>query len=385
MNVCPAATNSSRCHATLLTMPARSPVQINPRRTAARTWPIVLLLVMALGIIAAVTVLVLMDRGNSEPNNRSQAVGDPDAEIQELQNQFKVYSENRQDFNNLLPEVQQFADRYPDRADGFILLGQVLMKLDRWEPALGPLGRALEIEPEFFQLQKLAGQCAAKLGRWADAEAHLNKALAMNADRDVHMMLGSVYFRTDRLDLAEAQYLLAIDKGRMTPPHLAYSGLADVYSEQGRTPEAFKQIDQAIRWADADQEVDPATYRLQKVRLLLDAGRIDDAAALLRVISSDAPRTTGTLPFARIQARLWDERGQRQAIPGLYAMIYDEQVKAQDPDTAMLAELLADLAYWRLELGQAELAARTLRDLRALSPNHPKLVEFEAQVQTVPQ
>lgn len=358
----------------------------NRQKRLARAWLVAVGVLAVLGVIAAVALVVYRDRQQNNTTGPEPAAIEQQAQrqIEELREQFQAYSNGDLDFRNLVPEVDRYTQTYPDRPEGHILLGQVYMKLERWQPALDALAKALAIDPDYFQLQKLAGTCAAKLGRWEQAEDHLRQALAMQAERDVHLMLGNVYYQTQRYEQAEQQYNLAIQKAGATPPYKAYSGLADVRGKQGQYAEALQLVDEAIGWSGADAEVKPWTYPLQKVRLLMDAGRMDDAGQLLAVEIHDDPAASFTFDYVQLQARLWAHEGRVEAIPGLFAELAERLFLDPERDPAVLGDVLAELAHWRLELGRTDTAADALARLRTVRPNHPRLGELESRLNAQP-
>lgn len=350
----------------------------------------------AIAVLAIVMVLVFTDRDRvvqvwiyivDRKWKDSPAGPDPAAvelqaqqRIAELQESFKAYSEGELDFRNLLPDVARYVEDYPDRMEGHILLAQVNMKLERWEPALKHLDRALSIDPDSYQLQKLAGTCAAKLQRWPQAEAHLRSAMSMQADRDIHLMLGNVYFQTQRYEPAEQQFNLAMQKSGQTPPHKALSGLAALRSKQGQHREALTLVDDAIFFSKADGTVSPWTYPLQKVFILMEAGEMDVAGAMLIAVINDQPEASYTLEYAKLQARLWAHQDRAAAIPGMYEDLVSRLIADPERDPAVLGEALADLAHWRLEMNQRDRAAASLSTLRSIRPDHPRLGELEARL-----
>ncbi|MEM1355585.1 MAG: tetratricopeptide repeat protein [Planctomycetota bacterium] len=354
------------------------------RARSGRAWVVAVAVVLLVAVVGAAAVWVYVDRQhntNTGPDPEA-ARRQADLRIQSLQEQFKAYSEGDLDFRNLLPEVRRFVTDYPDRTDGQRLLGQLYAQLGRWDDALAHFDRALEIDPDDAALHELAGTCAGKLGRWDEAESHLKSAMAMRTNRDLHLMLGNVYFQTERYDLAEQQYATAITTSAQSPPHKAYSGLADLRSREDRHDEALRLVDDAIDWGAHDADVKAWTYPLQKVRILMDAGQMDAAGAYLIAVIDAEPEATYTLAYVKLQARLWSHQGRAAVIPGVYEDLVSRLIADPDRDTVVLGEALADLAYWRLELDQPERAAQTLRSLRSVRPDHPRLGELESRLAT---
>lgn len=326
-------------------------------------------------VLGVTGYIVVVNRGGppDDPTPRDTAA----EEMAQLQEQFKRYMENRLDFTDLLPDARAYTKRHPDDPAGYILLAQVLMKMERYGEAYPALAEALRDNPDHFELQKLTGTCAAKLGLWEDAERHLLAAHDLKEDETVILQLGNVFYETDRLDEAEEMYVAAKALSGMTPPHKANAGLAEVYAARGDLDRALQFISLAIRWADGDSEAEVWVYQLNKVRLLFDAGQWAAGEQLLRQTRAEYPEAVYLLAGARLRARLYAQQGDLpSAARELENLVYAPAGQT-DPERA---DILAELAHWQLEAGNTARAGEAVAALRALVPEHPRLAELEARL-----
>lgn len=308
-------------------------------------------------------------------------------EMVALQEAFKRYVENRLDFIDLLPDAKAYTRKHPDAVAGHILLAQVLMKLELYGEAYPSLARALELENsgDNFELLKLTGTCAAKLAQWDEAEQHLLAADALRPDDiTVVLQLGNLYFQTDRLDAAEAEFERAKRISSTTPPHKANAGLAEIYAARRDYGRALRVIDKAILWAENDSETEAWAYQLKKVRIHFDAGQWDAGAALLLRIQGESPEATYTLPCTHLRARLHGHNGEPLKAARDYELLLSGVIDTATFADAERAEIYAHLGYWHLEAGNAERAGEALAALRRIAPDHAMLRELETQLGVQP-
>lgn len=344
------------------------------------------MVVVALAVLAVVgtTTFILLNRDTGPAPPPPDAV-DPEAEIVALQEDFKRYIENQLDMIDLLPAVKAYTRRYPEHDAGYILLAQVLMKMELYSEAYPALDRALVGNADNFELQKLTGTCAAKLGLWGEAEAHLLAADALTQDDEtVVLQLANVYFQTGRLDEAFSRYEKALKlSGSAAPPHKANAGLAEVYAARGDYENALKRIRSAIRWAGADSEAELWVYQLSHVRILFDSGQWERGDALLGSTQGENPELIYRLPFARLRARLQAHEGRPDMAAGELSIIANPAFAPEGQTDREKADILAEYVYWCLEAGDTAQAQEPLDALRALMPDHPRLIELEARAEWV--
>lgn len=308
-------------------------------------------------------------------------------EMVALQEAFKRYVENRLDFIDLLPDAKAYTRKHPDAVAGHILLAQVLMKLELYGEAYPSLARALELENsgDNFELLKLTGTCAAKLAQWDEAEQHLIAADALRPDDiTVVLQLGNLYFQTDRLDAAEAEFERAKRISSTTPPHKANAGLAEIYAARGDYGRALRVIDKAITWAQNDSETEAWAYQLKKVRIQFDAGQWDIGAELLHTTQRDSPEAVYTLSCTALRARLNGHHNEPLKAARDYELLLSGVVDTATFTDSERADIYAWIAYWHHAAGNAARAREALVELRRIDPNHMMLRELETQLGVQP-
>jgi len=115
----------------------------------------------------------------------------------------------------------------------------------------------LNYEPELYYG---LGQSFEKQGRTEEAIAAYSKAISLKPDYlEAHSFLGNLYFRLDRLDLAEKHYRRAVEAAPSDA--IAISNLALCLKKQGRIDEAIKYYQMAIL---VDPQYVPALQALRE-------------------------------------------------------------------------------------------------------------------------
>ncbi|XAM01550.1 tetratricopeptide repeat protein [Phycisphaeraceae bacterium D3-23] len=354
----------------------------HPRRALGKSWAVVVVALVVVGVVGTTTFILLSRTADYNPPPPD---ADPVAEIIALQEDFKRYMENQLDMIDLLPAVKAYTKRYPDRDAGYILLAQVLMKMELYSEAYPALDRALAGNADNFELRKLTGTCAAKLGLWDEAEVHLLAADALKEDDEtVVLQLANLYFQTGRLDEAFARYEDAKKLSGSTPPHKANAGLAEVYAARGDYENALKKIALAIKWADGDSQAELWVYQLSMVRMLFDDGQWERGESLLDTTQGDNADLVLRLPFARLRARLQAHQGKPGLAAGELAIIANPAFAPEGQTDREKADILAEYAYWCLVAGDTAQAQEPLDALRGLMPEHPRLAELEARAAAAP-
>jgi tetratricopeptide (TPR) repeat protein len=197
--------------------------------------------------------------------------------------------------------------------EGWHDLGVVEARLGHWKPAADAFARALELQPASGQTVTALGDALGKAGRWDDAEAlYARRLSAQPEDNDLRLRhvqalreagktnealeetrtllardsknaaafnaLGLVYYRLDRLPLAESAFRRAIElEPRAKTTAAVWNNLGLVALGRGRDQEAFAAFEQA-------SSLDP-TYReahLNQALVYLDCGDYQRAERRLR-------------------------------------------------------------------------------------------------------
>ncbi len=86
-------------------------------------------------------------------------------------------------------------------------IGTVYMKMGRYEEALTPLRRAIEVAPDFGKAYQLVGRVYLKQNRLTDAVDYLNNAARLDPnDYETHMALGDAFAEQNRPEDAALAY-----------------------------------------------------------------------------------------------------------------------------------------------------------------------------------
>lgn len=129
--------------------------------------------------------------------------------------------------NRLIPAVESFKQALglnPDWYDGWWYLGSILYELDRYEAAIRPLEKALELRPGEPAVLALLGLCRYETGDYEEAFAALEEAIRSGIGR----LEGAGYV---------ARYHFALLANRRGDHDLAASLLAELaFAGHGRKP-----------------------------------------------------------------------------------------------------------------------------------------------------
>lgn len=156
----------------------------------------------------------------------------------------------------------------PLLSDACLYFGRTLYLLDRFEPALDVLHRALDQDPQNAQLHRIEALCLEGLGRTADADAAFRQAMRLKnlgaPDEDPAIDYGVFLFR------------------------------------QGRAEEALPPLQDAVK-----RHSDAARAHLELGCVLLSLDRVQDAAVHLeRAVTLDARSQRAHLLLGKAYLRL---------------------------------------------------------------------------------
>ena len=232
---------------------------------------------------------------------------------------------NAGDLNDAEAGFQQALRARPSDPDALAGLGIVRLRQDRFAEARDLLGRASRdaaarrkygeaYEAAYFWAGMDDAEAAYDSGRYDQAEATLNNLLRRNY-RDGHharRLLGDIYAKQGREDLAERQYHAALQAA--PDDAAAMTGLFNVYTAQNRTQDALNVAARLESSSAATStSVQSGTLRLRAKQYELSGE--DDAAfaAYQDGIVVDPTDPWLRLDFARFLARR-GEQGQANAM-----------------------------------------------------------------------
>jgi tetratricopeptide (TPR) repeat protein len=147
--------------------------------------------------------------------------------------------------------------------------GSVLERAKRFDQAEEKFREVLRLDPDNSSAMNYLGYMLADLNKSLD-EAHdmIQKALDSEPDNGAYLdSLGWVYYRQDKLDLAERYLLRSLEK--ITSDPIVHSHLGDVYFKQGKLEQAKQQWELSQQaWEKSPQaDRDPAEIAKLKQKL----------------------------------------------------------------------------------------------------------------------
>jgi Flp pilus assembly protein TadD len=165
--------------------------------------------------------------------------------------------------------------------EGWHDLGVVMARLGRWEAAVEALGRALRLQPASRRTLVALGEALGRLGRWQEAQKLFGERLAVDPkDEDLRLRyvqalrdggkptealenvramlakdsknaaafnaLGLVYYRMERLALAESAFRRAVElEPKAKTSAVVWNNIGLVALAKGRDQEAFEAFEKA--------------------------------------------------------------------------------------------------------------------------------------------
>jgi tetratricopeptide (TPR) repeat protein len=187
--------------------------------------------------------------------------------------------------------------------EGWHNLGVVMARLGRWEAAVDGLGRALRLQPASRRTLVALGEALGRLGRWQEAQRLYGERLAAEPkDDDLRLRyvqalrdggkaadaleivrsmlakdsknaaafnaLGLVYYRMERLPLAESAFRRAIElEPKAKSSAVVWNNLGLVALAKGRDQEAFDAFEKASALDPGHREA-----HLNQATVYLDCG-----------------------------------------------------------------------------------------------------------------
>jgi tetratricopeptide (TPR) repeat protein/Tol biopolymer transport system component len=284
---------------------------------------------------------VVLERftGEDRAANIPEFVPLPAASIAKIQEQFlDAYSFLRAGMANErtgnYPGAVRIYERglkvEPENVELLNSLGFALFQQGKSEEAITALEKALAVDPGHWKAHNNMALASIDIGELELAEAHYRESLALEPQPAIYNDLGFVlerqglpheaadmYRKSLELDpeSAAAQYNLAASLTRSgefaeAEPHFraalakkptteAYTGLGVVLLQQGRVPDAIASLKDAIRV----DRTNAAAYE-QLSAILIQAGKLEEAASLYRALIQHQPSAAAHRELAGILQRL---------------------------------------------------------------------------------
>ena len=173
------------------------------------------------------------------PSARRPVRTPPPADLQAVESAFR-----KRDYGQLEKLAQALIEKYPDAMEGWKALSLAYYHTQRYELALAPNRKMVELHPEDAQTHANLGLILWRLRQLDAAEAAFLHALAIDPNvSDTHTNLGNVRKDQDRLAEAMLSYRRAIelDPGQAVP----YSNLGVLLT----THQEFREAESCFRTA----------------------------------------------------------------------------------------------------------------------------------------
>ena len=175
-------------------------------------------------------------------------------------------------------EAEKLAKTRPQKLNVLFTRGSVLERAKRHSEAETAFRELIEKDPENASALNYLGYMLADLDQKLE-EAHdmIQKALDLDPANGAYLdSLGWLYFRQEKLDLAERYLLRSLESVKRDP--VVHSHLGDVYFKLGKVEQARKHWEQSLReWktsAKADQdpnEIDKVEAKLAGLKVELSS------------------------------------------------------------------------------------------------------------------
>tara|TARA_Y100001933_G_scaffold255202_2_gene297912 strand:+ start:7121 stop:8551 length:1431 start_codon:yes stop_codon:yes gene_type:complete len=224
----------------------------------------------------------------------------------------------------------------PTEPAPWINLGRIFQQGGRWGEALTHYEHAANLFPTHPQIAATLGQLYQRANRFADAEAQYKAAIENGGPPAVHVQLGMVLLRQDRVDEAIAAFNTAIGLN----PNLAaaYGNLGNALQKKGDLPAAAAAYEKAVALNPKDT-ISYVSLGMAQLKL----GQAREAAEIFeRALATHGPerRAAAWLPYARAQEFGEMPAGYRAEIAELVSRQHLEAPEGY----ASMAELNAALA-----------------------------------------
>jgi len=141
--------------------------------------------------------------------------------------------------------LQELTAKYPREKRAHLSLAAYYRVRKLFSEAIGELGKALELDPNYGGAMELFAYLYMDTGDTEKATEYLKKYSTINpGDADPFVAMGDLYFRVGRLDEAIASYREAL---KIKPDYGAGEWIAYIQAVKGDYPDGFSAVDEYIR------------------------------------------------------------------------------------------------------------------------------------------
>lgn len=186
--------------------------------------------------------------------------------------------------------VREYVRRFPDDPEGYYRLANVLMREDRSEESLAVWERLLVLDPNQAVAYNFLGYHFIGRGDFVRAEDYLKRYRFLAPEQaNPYDSLGELYANTGRYDEAEEHLRRALEIKPDFAPAVGHLGTLEVgRGDPGAAAAWFvRAAEMSEAWKDRHAFTGAAATAL------LDAGRPDEALALLDRAEAEAPQLSG--------------------------------------------------------------------------------------------
>lgn len=265
--------------------------------------------------------------------------------------------------------VREYVRRFPDDPEGYYRLANVLMREDRGDESLATWERLLSLDPNQAVAYNFLGYHFIGRRDFVKAEDYLKRYRFLAPEQaNPYDSLGELYANTGRYDEAEEHLKRALEIKPDFVPAVGHLGTLAV--GRGDPEAAAAWFGRAAEMSEAWK--DKHAFLSAGVSALLEAGRFEEALALLARAGEEAPALAGNeevffrFHLARSRAVVLALAGRagdaESELAGLPAFLEGLDEKDRKALASSLAGPRAALAAARGDLGEA---VRLLRDILA--------------------
>lgn len=334
------------------------------------------------------------------------------------------------DMKKSAEKIREIVRRFPDDPEGYFRLAGVLMREGKTEETLATYERLVALDPnhalaynylgyyfagrrdfvkgeDFFKRYRFLapeqanpydslGELYANTGRYAEAEEHLKRALEIKPDfLPAVGHLGTVEACRGNAEGAASWFRRASEMSETWKERFAFAGAAMMsLLDAGRPDDALALLDEVAAAAPALEGKEDASLRWSLVRsravVLAAAGRADEAEqelGRLPALPADLDAEAKTMhekglaaPRALIAAARGDLEGTVRLL-GETVAAHDARGSAEFSYYPSAFRVRTRLALALVELGRAEEARETLRPVLAVNPRFAPALDVLARIE----
>jgi tetratricopeptide (TPR) repeat protein len=179
--------------------------------------------------------------------------------------------------------LNQYLEDNPTSVAAWFNLGMSYHQLELYEKAVDAFEYAVAIDDTYLPAYQSMGQSYMALGLYYKAIEVFEESASIEAPEPLIIYyIGECYEKLGQLDLAEKQYLKAIENDPTLPE--AWAGLAVVAEERGELKNAIKYIEQAVNYDSNNTD-----FLLLQAEMYIRNGMFEKAKATFQRIEEIDP------------------------------------------------------------------------------------------------